>query len=73
MKIKTMKKIMAWAGLIIHAAIYLATGILGFFGSPATAGAVQACIVLTIVVPVLMFAMIRIAKILSHKDDEDPS
>ena len=71
MRIEKMKKIMAWAGLILLAAIYIATGILGFFGSPATAGAFKACIVLTIVVPVLLYAMIRIAKILS-REDEDP-
>lgn len=69
MKIKTMKRIMAWAGIIILAAIYIATGILGFLGSPATAGAFKACIVLTVVVPVLMYAMIRIAKILSREDE----
>ncbi len=69
MSVKRMKKILAWIGLIVLGLIYLVTFILGIFGSPATADLFKACMILTIVVPVLFWAMIRVAKFLENSDD----
>lgn len=63
-----LKKILAWAGIILLAGIYLTTFILGFFGSPATADLLKASIVCTVVVPVLMYAMLLLARVLKDKD-----
>ncbi len=62
---------MAWAGLIILAFIYLTTFIVGIFGSPATADLFKACIILTVVVPVLFWAMIRIAVWLEGRNEQE--
>ncbi len=71
MKIKRMKRILAVAGLILLGVIYLATFILGLTGSAQTKDLLMACVVCTVVVPVLMYAMLMITRILSH-DDEEP-
>ncbi len=62
---KKMKRILAWIAIIILVGIYLATFILGVFGSTHTADLFKACIALTIVVPVLFYAILLVAKILS--------
>ena len=79
---KRTKKIFAWAGLVILAVLYLTTFILGLFGSPATHDLFMACIVCTVVVPVLLYAMILLMKLLENRhepagndhmpDPEDP-
>lgn len=71
LRLKRMKRILAWAGIILLAVIYLATGILGFFGSPATKGLFKACIVCTVVVPVTLYAMLMLARLLGHDDEKD--
>ena len=68
-----MKRILAWAGIILLAVIYLATGILGFFGSPATKGLFIACLVCTVVVPVTLYAMLMLARLLSRDNEKDSS
>ncbi len=70
-RIRKMKKFLAWAGLLILACIYLATFILGLFGSPATKNLLLACIILTIVVPVIFWAMIRTANWLEGRGDTE--
>ena len=65
-----LRRIFAWAGIILLAVIYLATGILGFFGSPATKGLFKACIVCTVVVPVTLYAILLLARLLGHDDDD---
>ncbi len=70
-RLKKLKRIFAWAGIILLAVIYLATGILGFFGSPATKGLFIACVVCTVVVPVTLYAMLMLARILGRRDEND--
>ena len=72
MKIKRMKRILAVAGLLLLAVIYLATFILGLTGKAETKDLLMACIVCTVIVPVLMYAMMMVAKILSREDDPSP-
>ena len=71
-RLARMKRILAWAGIILLAVIYLATGILGFFGSPATKNLFKAAIVCTVVVPVTLYAMLMIARILGGASQDDP-
>ena len=65
-----MRKIAAWAGLILLAVLILATFILGVFGGPETHNLFMACAVCTVVVPVLMYAMMLIARMLRQGSEE---
>ena len=66
--IKRIKRILAWAGILLLAALYLVTFILGITGSPATRDLLMACVICTVIVPVLIYAMMMIARILERKD-----
>ncbi len=68
---KKLKRIVAWVGILILLGIYLATFILGIFGSEATKNMFLACIVCSVVIPCLMYAMLLIARILENKNKED--
>ena len=67
-RLEKMKKIAAWCGIVLLAGLYLATVILGLLGSESTKSLLMACIVCTVVVPVLLYAMILMAKVLGGKD-----
>lgn len=63
---KNLKRIMAWIGIFLLAALYLITFFLGIAGSEATRGLFMACIICTVVLPCLMYAMILLAKVLGN-------
>ena len=67
---KQLKKILAWTGIIILAVLYLTTFFLGIFGNARTHTMLMACIICTVIVPVLMYAMLLLAKVLTHRHDE---
>ena len=67
-KIEKMKKIAAWAGILLLAGIYLVTFILGITGKAETKDLLMACIICTVLVPVLMYAMLMMTKTLSGKN-----
>ena len=69
-RIKRMKQIVAWIGIIFLVSLYLITFILGVFGSPRTQGLFMGCLVCTVVVPVLIYAMMLIAKRLENADKD---
>ena len=69
-KIKTMKKIMAWCGIIILAALYVTTFILGITANEHTRDLFMASVICTILVPILMYAMLPVARILSGSPDD---
>ena len=71
-KIEKMKKIMAWAGILLLAGIYLTTFIIGLTGKAETKDLLMACIICTVLVPVIMYAMLLIARTLSGKNTIDP-
>lgn len=68
---KRFKRIVAWIGVLILLGVYLATVILGIFGSEATSDMFMACIICSVVIPCLMYAMLLIARILENKNKED--
>ena len=68
---KRFKRAVAWIGILILLGVYLATVILGIFGSEATADMFMACIICSVVIPCLMYAMLLIARILENKNKED--
>lgn len=64
------KRIMAWIGIIILAALYLITFFLGIFGNEHTQGMLLASIICTVVLPCLMYGMMLIAKVLNKNSNE---
>lgn len=72
-----MKRIFAWAGVILLLGLYLITFILGVFGSEATKGLFMASIACTVIIPCLMYGMILMTKVLGNRspkniESEDP-
>ena len=71
-KIRRMKQIMAWAGIILLAALYIATFVIGLMGKAGTQDLLMVCIIGTVLVPVTMYAMIKLTDTLSGKNVIDP-
>ncbi|MCD8104441.1 MAG: hypothetical protein LUF35_05440 [Lachnospiraceae bacterium] len=68
-----LKRVAAMAGVILLAGMYVVTLILGLTASPATQNMLMASIVCTVVVPVLLYAMMLVARVLGSSDKEDPA
>lgn len=67
---KTFQRAVAWVGIILLLGIYLVTFLLGIFGSEATKDMFMACLVCSVVIPCLMYAMLLIARILENKNNK---
>lgn len=65
------KRIAAIIGVVILLGLYLTTFFLAIFGSEKTNNLLMASLVMTVIVPVLFYAMLLIAKILSGKNVRD--
>ena len=63
------RKVAAWAGIVILAGLYLITFILGVFGNEATDDLFKACVVCTVLVPVLFYAMLLFGRSVSGRDN----
>ncbi|MCD8022474.1 MAG: hypothetical protein LUF30_05720 [Lachnospiraceae bacterium] len=68
-----LKRIAAMIGVIILVGMYVIPLILALTGSQGTQNLLMASIVCTIVVPVLIYAMMLVARVLNHTGVEDPS
>ncbi|MDO5344272.1 MAG: hypothetical protein Q4E91_00800 [Lachnospiraceae bacterium] len=62
---KKIKRILAWAGIVLLLGMYLITFLLGILGNEATKDMLLASIACTIVLPVLLYAMLLLARLLS--------
>lgn len=69
---KKLKRILAWIGIIVLLGLYLTTFLLGILGNESTKDLLLASIVCTVVVPVLLYAMLLVARVLSGSKKEDP-
>jgi len=68
--LKKVKRILAWVGIIVIAALYTATVILGIFGNENTFHLFLFSIIATFVVPVLIWAYTFIYNLLKkHGED----
>lgn len=70
---KKMKQIAAWIGIIILVGMYLITFFLGILGNESTKDMLMASIACTVIIPVLFYAMLLIARVLGGKNDKDDS
>ncbi len=68
---KKLKRILALLGAILLIVMYAATMLLAIFGNENTQGWLMASIVLTVIVPVLLYAVRLAARIFSGRSQED--
>ena len=69
---KKLKRILALIGVILLAALYVSTLVFALMDSPAAGGMFRASVAATILVPVLLYAYIMIARLLKERrQDED--
>ena len=68
-KLKRILALITAAGLII---LYLVTFYVGVFAKGDIKGLLLACIVLTVLIPVLLYAMFLVAGVLHDHDKDDP-
>ena len=72
-----LKRIFALAGAVLLACMYIATLVFALIDSPAASGLFRASVAATILIPVLLYGYILIARLLgnrdSHTDDSDES
>lgn len=71
---KKLKRIFAWIGIILLLGMYLVTFLLGVMGNEATKDMLLASIACTVFVPVLLYAIIMLARLLGGpgKDAGEP-
>ncbi len=76
-KTPILKRVLALIGVLILAGLYLTTFLLGVFGSAETTRFFMASVVLTVLIPVLFYGILLIAKVLSRLNHDtsgsDPS
>ncbi len=67
---KKAKRILALVGALLLICMYVCTLIFALIDSPAASGLFKASVAATILVPVLLYAYILIARLLSKTDDD---
>ena len=68
---KKWQRILALAGAVLLFGMYVVVLILGLTGNENTVGWLMAAIACTIIIPVLLYAMQMIARVLSGRQDEE--
>lgn len=70
---KRLKRILAMAGAVLLVCMYAATLVFALINSPAAAGLLRAAVAATILVPVLLYAYILVARLLKGRgcDEND--
>ena len=70
MKYKRLKQILAITGLVIIAGLYGTTLVLSLTGNESTKNLLIASIICTVIVPVLMYVIAWIYKLVKHQAEE---
>lgn len=68
---KKVKRIMAWVGIIVLLGLYLTTFVMAMFATPATGAMFIACIVATIMVPILFYVVGFIYQLIFPSEQEE--
>ncbi len=55
-----MKRVLAWIGIVVLAGLYIVTLITAFLDSPAMAGMFWASLYCTIMVPIILYIILRL-------------
>ncbi|MCD7745702.1 MAG: hypothetical protein LUI13_10545 [Lachnospiraceae bacterium] len=69
-KFQKLKRVAAMVGVILLVGMYVTTLILAFSSSPQAQNLLMASIVCTVVIPVLIYAMELVARVLGPSDEE---
>ena len=67
---KKAKRILALTGAILLVCLYAATLVFALTDSPAASGLLKAAVAATILVPVLLYAFILVARLLNRNDGD---
>lgn len=70
---KKTKRILALAGAVFLACMYICTLVFALMDSPASDGLLRASVAATILIPVLLYAYILVARLLKGSDPENTS
>ncbi len=70
---KRIKQIFAWIGIVILIGMYIATFLLAFFHNPLSQALFRGSLALTVLLPVLLYAMQLIFRLLNRDDKQDNS
>lgn len=68
-----LKRILALAGALLLACMYIATLVFALMDSPLASGLFRASVAATILVPVLLYGYILVARLLGSRHDDDTS
>lgn len=68
---KKAKRILALTGAILLVCLYAATLVFALMDSPAASGLLKAAVASTILVPVLLYAFILVARLLNRNDGDE--
>lgn len=68
---KKAKRILALTGAILLVCLYAATLVFALMDSPAASGLLKAAVTATILVPVLLYAFILVARLLNRNDGDE--
>lgn len=68
---KKTKRILALAGAVLLACMYICTLVFALMDSPAAAGLLRASVAATILIPVLLYAYILVARLLKGSDPDN--
>lgn len=67
---KKIKRILAWAAIFLLAGTYLAALILAFLNHPMAQALFRGAFALTVTLPILLYAMVLMYRLLRHDDDK---
>ena len=68
---KKAKRILALTGAILLVCLYATTLVFALMDSPAASGLLKAAVAATILVPVLLYAFILVARLLNRNDGDE--
>ena len=70
MKQKNKTRVLAWIGLILLAGLLIATFVLALIDAPWAQNAFKMCLGFSILLPVLIYVLLMLHRVLNSKDNE---
>lgn len=68
---KRVKQILALTGVAVLVGMYIVTLIMGITASPSTQGMLMASLACTIIIPIILYAMMLVARVLENKEETE--
>ena len=67
---KRIRQILALVGIAALTGMYIVTLVLGITASPATQGMLMASLMCTVLIPIILYAMMLVARVLENKEEK---